>query len=654
MTSKGAGGLVSRRDSPWRLVIPRIAEMLSLGAAIGLGGCGFDKREPVADASGAAPAAGTMSIAPSRDARPATGASSPVGESDRAPAPIDLGPATTEAAGDEVMGRLRFTDVVAESGIHFVHTSGMTSEKHVPTANGSGVAIVDYDNDGKLDLYFANATFLPAGSRPTGPNQLYHSMGPGRFRAATERSGLGFGGFCHGVLAGDIDNDGDQDLFLCNYGPNALFLNNGDGTFRDISKAAGIDRPNWTSSGAFLDYDNDGDLDLYLANYGDWKLPEDDVFCGDKEKGVRVYCQPKWIRPVKHILYRNNGDLTFTDVIDAARIGRTDGHGFGVVAADLNDDGLIDLYVANDKDPNFLFLNRGGQFEDVTMTSGAGLNEQGQAQAGMGVDAEDVDGDGLPELFVTNFAGEYNTLYQNLGQESFLDVTTLKGLAADSIPWVGWGCALADFDNDGWPDCFVANAHIDDNRHLLGEESSYAQPPLLYRNLQGRTFRRVHRGAGSYFSSRHLGHGAAFGDIDDDGDIDIVVNHKDGPPALLRNDTPPDNRWIRLALVGTRSNRDAIGARVSVLAGGRTIHRQRKGGGSLMSSHDPRLLIGLGAAKTMTGVTIRWPSGAISVLENLATNATYRIVEPSVGPPMTRGPGPTGRSVQSDRRRGAK
>jgi hypothetical protein len=384
--------------------------------------------------------------------------------------------------------------VAAGSGIDFVHTSGMTGAKHVPTANGSGAALFDFDRDGRLDLYFATGTFLPVGSRPTGPNRLYRNLGEGtfRFRDATGASGLGFAGYCHGALAGDIDNDGDQDIFLCNYGPNALFLNNGDGTFRDISRSAGVDRPSWTSSGAFLDYDRDGDLDLYLANYGDWKLPADDIFCGNQPKGVRVYCHPKWIRTAKHILFRNNGDHTFTDVTDAAGVGRTDGHGFGVVAADLDDDGLIDLYVANDKDPNFLFLNRGdGTFEDVTLTSGAGLSEQGQAYAGMGVDAEDVDGDGLPELFVTNFAGEPNTLYQNLGGGSFLDVTTLRGLAVDSIPWVGWGCALADFDNDGWPDCFVANGHIDDNRHLLGEDSPYAQPPLLYRNEQGRGFRAV-------------------------------------------------------------------------------------------------------------------------------------------------------------------
>ena len=641
-------------SSPRPLARHRAGRLLIWGVTLALGGCGGDPRRPVVKPA-TFPTGSTAEDPLSADIA--------IERAGSASEPEDLRWPTSEASEDDQPGPLRFAEVAAPSGIDFVHTSGMTAEKYSPTANGSGVALFDSDNDGKLDLYFANATFLPVGSRSTGPNRLYRNLGDGRFQDITGPSGLGFAGYCHGILVGDIDNDGDPDVFLCNYGPNALFLNNGDGTFRDISSAAGIDRPNWTSSGAFLDYDNDGDLDLYLANYGDWKLPEDDIFCGDQAKGVRIYCHPKWIRPTKHILFRNNGDRTFTDVTDAARIGRTDGNGFGVVAADLNEDGLTDLYVANDNDPNFLFLNRGdGTFEDATLTSGAGLSEEGKAYAGMGIDAEDVDGDGRPELFVTNFAGEYNTLYQNLGRGLFLDVTTLKGLAADSIPWIGWGCALADFDNDGWPDCFVANGGLDDNAHLLNSPIPYAQPPLLYRNGGGQKFRLVNRGAGTYFAGRHVAHGVAVGDLDDDGDLDLVVSHKDGPPALLRNDTPSDNRWIRLKLVGTRSNRDAIGARVEVIAGGRAIHRQRKGGSSLMSSHDPRLLIGVGPAKAVSQVMVSWPSGAVSVLPDLATNRTYTIVEPAaVGgarsvarrpPPATAAPGagPSARAPRAEAR----
>jgi hypothetical protein len=616
-----------------RLVISRCAAWLCLGMALAQVSCGPDAHSPAGSAVPDSSAGGILTLDRPRRAAGGEESDRPFSPAERAGVAADragvMRPPVRSAA-DEKDGPLRFTDVASLWGIDFRHISGMTVERYIPTANGSGVAIFDYDQDGRLDLYFANGTFLPVGSKATGFNRLYKNLGGGAFRDVTESSGLGFAGYCHGILAGDIDNDGDQDIFLCNYGPGALYLNNGDGTFREISKSAGLDRPDWTSSGAFLDYDNDGDLDLYVSNYGEWNISADDVFCGSKSKNIRLYCQPKWIRPASHRLYRNNGDHTFTDVTGPAGIGRVKAHGFGVVAADLNGDGRIDLYAANDSDPNFLFLNRGdGTFEDVTMTSGAGLSDEGRAQSGMGVDAEDTDGDGLPELFVTNFSGEYNTLYQNLGNGSFLDVTNLKGLAVDSLPWVGWGCALADFDNDGWPDCFVANGNIDDNLKLLDIDSPYAEPPLLYRNQDGKDFRLVSRGAGAYFTQPHIGHGAAFGDLDDDGDIDIVVSHKDGPPAVLRNDTPAAHRWIRLKLKGVRSNRDAIGARVEVRAGGRTIYRQRKGGTSLMSAHDPRLLIGLGPAREVETLTIRWPSGSVSVLKKLAPNQTYEIVEPA-------------------------
>jgi hypothetical protein len=513
--------------------------------------------------------------------------------------------------------------------VDFIHVSGMTAQKQFPTANGSGVALFDFDSDGKLDIYFATGNPLPLDKGRNVPNRLYKNQGGGRFQDVTERSGLGFRGYCHGAIVGDIDNDGDQDVFLCNYGGDALFLNDGAGTFTDVSRTSRLKQENtWSSSGAFLDFDNDGDLDLYVCRYGDWQWPRDDRFCGDTARKIRRYCSPKELRTVRHVLYRNNGDHTFTDVSTAAGIDRADGHGFGAVAADVDGDGWVDLYVVNDQDPNFLFLNqRDGTFRDATFDSGAGLNIDGRTSAGMGVDAEDIDGDGRPELFVTNFQEEYNTLFKNLGQGAFLDVTALKGLAVDSLPWIGWGCALADFDSDGWPDILVANGHIDDNAQLFGQPFDYAQPPLLHRNLAGSRFQLANRGAGSYFATSHVGRGLAVGDLDDDGDLDVVISHKDGPPAILRNDTPPVGRWIRLKLRGSRSNRDAIGALVKVEAGGRTIYRQRKGGCSLMSSHDPRLLIGLGSPCETVRVSIHWPSGAISRLEAAATNETHEIRE---------------------------
>jgi hypothetical protein len=525
----------------------------------------------------------------------------------------------------------RFTEIAQEAGIDFVNFSGMTEAKHVPTAYGFGVAIFDYDNDGLLDIYFATATRLPLGTTRAGTNRLYRNVGGNRFRDATKASGLGFAGFCHGIATGDIDNDGDQDVFLCNYGANVLFLNRGDGTFEDITRSAGLGEPGWSTAGAFLDFDNDGFLDLYVARYGDWRLPDDDQYCtvpnvrkGGEPATVRVYCSPKSIRPARHLLYRNNGNRTFADVTQQAGVGRSDGRGLGVVAVDLNNDLKIDLYVANDTCPNFVFLNQGnGTFQDLTESSGAGYDASGQTRAGMGVDAEDIDRDGMPDLFVTNFWNEPNSLFINLGNGLFQERTKTSGMFHDSLPWVGWGCGLVDFDNDGWPDCFVANGHIDDNLERVGINTPYAEPALLHRNLYGKRFALETRGAGGYFEQTHVGRGAAFGDLDNDGDIDLIVNHKDGPPAVLRNDTVAGNHWIRLNLVGVRSNRDAIGARIVVETPGPPIVRQRKGGASLGSSHDPRVFVGLGGAAMVRHLTVLWPSGQVDRHDNLAPDQTY-------------------------------
>jgi hypothetical protein len=569
---------------------------------------------------------------------------------------VSIIPTTAVLSKQTESSPFRFAEIAKESGIDFVHFSGMNDEKHFPTANGSGAAIFDYDGDGLLDLYFASATLLPLGTAVKGPNRLYKNLGGNRFKDMTDAAGLGFRGFCHGIITGDIDNDGDQDVFLCNYGSNALYLNNGNGTFKDISKSAGIDLPNWSSGGAMLDYDNDGYLDIYVSNYGRWIYPEDHLRVGDADKKVWLYSSPRSIKTVKHLFYHNNGNHTFTDVLDkviteehevedpvtkARTKGwrpkpRDDGHGFGVVTADLNNDGLIDIFVANDMNPNFLFLNRGdGTFEDVTETSGAAYNLNGMAQSGMGVDAEDVNGDGLPELFVTNFANEYSTLYQNHGNGLFMDDTPFFGLASDSIPWVKWGCALADFDNDGWPDCFFVNGHVDNNRRQLGQPVDYEEIPLLFRNVQGKRFRLATRDAGPYFDTKHVGRGAAFGDIDNDGDIDIVVNHKDAAPAVLRNDTKTNNHWVRFALQGTKSNRDAIGTRLEVTAGDRTIYRQRKGGYSMQSTNDSRVTVGVGGVSEIKKVVIRWPSGLVQTLENVKVDQELKVVEPKPQSPQS-------------------
>jgi hypothetical protein len=346
-----------------------------------------------------------------------------------------------------------------------------------------------------------------------------------------------------------------------------------------------------------------------------------------------MYCSPRQIRTATHILFRNDGGLKFADATDAAGVGRADGHGFGVVAMDLNDDGKTDLYVANDQTPNFVFLNNGdGTFTDQTESSGAAFDIDGQAQSGMGTDGEDVDGDGMPELVVTNFRNEYNTLYKNNGGGFFTDMTAFYGLAQDSRPWTGWACSLADLDLDGWPDFFVTNGYVDDNH----PDVPYLEPPTLHRNMQlgddpsARRFKIATRGVGPYFDTPHVGRGGAWGDLDDDGDIDLVINHKNGPPALLRNDTPRgENHWVRLVLKGSRGNRDAVGARVAVEAGGRAIHRQRKGGGSMLSTSDGRLTIGVGPATVIDRLTVRWPSGAESVLEKAEVDREHVIEEPA-------------------------
>ncbi len=544
-------------------------------------------------------------------------------------------PAATKTPAGGELGPFRFVDILAGSGVDFVHVSGTAPEKLFPTANGSGVAVFDYDGDGKVDLYFATGNSLPLAASPAASNRLYKNLGGGKFRDDTALAGLGFRGYCHGITVGDIDNDGDSDLFLSNYGGDALYINQGNGTFREVGQSAGIWRAGtWSSSAAFLDFDRDGDLDLYVSRYGDWQYPRDDRFCGDSARKIRRYCPPAALTSVKHTLFRNNGDLTFTDVTDQAGLGRSDGHGFAAVAADLNGDGKTDIYVANDRDPHFLFLNKGdGTFRDISEESGAAYDVAGRTQAGMGVDAEDVDGDGQPDLFVTNFANEYNTLYRNLGRNTFLDATANFGLAVDSLPWIGWGCILADLDNDGWPDCVVANADIDDNAESGGKPVSDLQPPLLHRNEGGRRFRLANQGAGAYFEGRHRGHGLAIGDLDDDGDLDLVISHKDGPPAILRNDTPAaGNHWIRFSLVGTRSSRDGVGARIEVHAGGRVITRLKKSGQSLMSSHDPRILVGLGRAEAVERVTVRWPSGEVSTLDRPGLDRTHVVTEPHSKP----------------------
>jgi hypothetical protein len=540
-------------------------------------------------------------------------------------------------------GLIHFVELATdESGIRFHQFSGNSPDKLYPAANGTGVAMLDYDGDGWMDLYFVTSTKLPLDPKRTDPhNELYRNRGDNTFEETTASSASGHNGFGQGVTATDFDNDGFPDIYLPCYGRNVLYLNNGDGTFRDASEASGTGDKRWGTSAAALDYDSDGSLDLYIANYGKW-TPENNPFCGDAQRGIRTFCNPRTITPETHALYRNHGDGTWRDELPTLGLDRKDGRGQGVVSADLDGDGRIDLYVANDICPNFVFLNRGdGRLEDYSDLSGASRSIDGIERAGMGVDVDDVTGDGRPEIFVTNFHGEPNSMFRNDGDGFFTEITSVAGFQSSGIPMVKWGTRLIDFDGDTWPDIFVTSGHVDDNLVQMGNQNApHDEPALLWRNKGTGRFELVSDSAGSYFERTHVGRGAAFGDLDNDGDTDIVVNHVDGVPALLLNDSgavaatrdQKPNHWIRFVLRGVRSNRDAIGARVTLhLAGearGRTIVRQFKGGSSYGSAHDPRLVVGVGSATSVARVEIRWPSGAVTNLEQLATERDHVLTEP--------------------------
>ena len=551
----------------------------------------------------------------------------------RAPAPPPAESASGVRPVDDVKkeqhATIRFRDATRAAGIEFRHVAGRYPDKDFPTNLGSGLALLDYDCDGWLDVYLVTTRELPfaAKSASTG-NRLYRNRGDGTFEDVTAEAGVGFRGFDHGVTVGDVNNDGFPDLYLTNFGPNVLYINNGDGSFRDATAGSGLEGPPWSTGAAFLDYDGDGALDIYVSCYGQWTLEGEHPFCGDKARNIRIYCSPFSITPARHHLYRNRGDGTFEETTESAGVARSDGRGLGVIAADVNRDGQTDLYVANDGCPNFLFLNRGdGTFDDVSEPSGAATNEAGEVQGSMGVDVQDIDGDGWPELFVTNFRGQYNTLYRNVRGTTFQDISAAAGIVAESLRWVGWGCSLGDFDNDGRPDMLVLNGEVDDNLKEIGQDSPFAEPTIVWRNAAERRFRVV-RNAGEFFEADHVGRGAAFGDLDNDGRLDAVLGIFDGPAAMLLNDSPM-NSWIRFDLLGTASNRSAIGATVEVHSGGRVLQRQVKGGGSYLSANDPRLLVGLGTAAKVDRVEVLWPGGGRSTLTDPATGQTHVMREPT-------------------------
>jgi hypothetical protein len=530
---------------------------------------------------------------------------------------------------DSGVSPIRFANRAVDLGVAFRQTSGITRDKHFPAANGSGVGILDFDADGLQDIYLLTACPLPVSITPLSPrNSLMRRTADGVYEDVGPSAGVDLAAFCQGVTVGDINNDGFSDFLIVALGGNRVYLNHGDGTYSDMSDAAGIVDQRWGASAAFIDYDEDGSLDFYVANYGLWSL-ESNLYCGDQQRDIRVFCRPTYITPDVHSLYRNRGDGSFEWATERAGIARSDGRGQGVVAADVNNDGHVDLYVGNDISPHFLFLGRGdGTFQDYTELSGAAYDADGRALAGMGVDATDLDGDGLPELFATHFANEFNTLYHNLGSGFFEDIAALSGLGPDSLPDVGWGTMLADLDNDGLADVLVVNGHVDDNLAELGGDEPYRQRARVWRNRGRLRFEQLTDRAGDYFASAHVSRGAAFGDLDDDGRLDAVVCNLDDETAVLMNESEAGAGWVRFRLIGRRSNRDAIGCLVQSRSGSLQQWRAVKGGASYLSAHDLRVLIGVGDAAQVDEVTVTWPNRTTSILNGVELRRTYTLAEP--------------------------
>ncbi len=520
-----------------------------------------------------------------------------------------------------------FVDVTAAAGIGFKHDNARSPEKYLIETMGAGAAWLDYDNDGYLDLYLVNSAATKA-YQPPQPlrSALYRNNRDGTFTDVTDKAGIAASGlFGMGVAVGDYDNDGYPDLYVIGYGRSLLYHNNRDGTFIDVTAKAGVaNTGKWGSSGAWFDYDHDGRLDLIVANYLDF-TPERNLICA--EAGHRSYCHPNKYRGQAPTLFHNNGNGTFTDVSRSSKIGLKAGNGLGVVCFDFNGDGWTDVFIANDSMENFLFANRGdGTFQEIGIAAGVALSDDGKAEAGMGVDAADYDRDGRLDLFVTHLDRELNRLYRNLGNGSFEDTTMSSKIGAGNFRLSGFGTRFIDYDNDGWRDLFIANGHVLDNIELFHADTAYAEKKTVYRNQRG-AFLDVTAQLGPALSIPSVSRAAAFADYDNDGDIDVLVTNNGQEPQLLRNDGGNRNHWLELQLTGVRSNRDGAGARVRLTAGGVTVVDECKGGMSYQSAHDRRLHFGLGDVARADVIQVRWPSGVVDRLTNVAVDRVVVLQE---------------------------
>ena len=520
---------------------------------------------------------------------------------------------------------VQFVDTTAEAGITFKHINGASDRQFYLETMGSGAAFLDYNNDGDLDLYIVNGAPLPGFETTTPPtNILYQNNGNGVFTDVTAVAGVGDTGYGMGCVAADYDNDGDSDLYVTNFGENLLYQNNGDGTFTDATAHAGVGNgQRWSSSCAFVDYDHDGNLDLYVVNYLDYDIAKDRDWYDPR--GRRIYSNPQVYAGISDTLYRNNGDGTFTAVTKQAGVYNDDGKGLGVTCGDYDNDGRIDIYVANDTTPNFLYRNVGdGRFVDIGPFAGAAYNEHGVAEGGMGVDFGDYNNDSSLDIFVTNFSNETNTLYHNTADGALIDFTNIAGLGEASFLKLAFGTKFFDANNDGTLDLFVANGHLYPTE---SDALEYAQTDQLFINTGEGTFVDVSEGSGEYFSTKRVGRGAAFGDYDNDGDTDIFVVNLNQEGILLRNEDGNKYNWLMIKVVGVKSNRDGIGARIEVITRSHSQMKEVQAGSSYLSGHDLRLLFGLGTETKAETVKIIWPSGAEQTLEDVEANQLLVITE---------------------------
>jgi hypothetical protein len=519
-----------------------------------------------------------------------------------------------------------FRDLSEPSGLStFVHSDGGSGKKYFVEQMGSGVALLDFDGDGWLDVYFCSGTPLPGFKRTPGYNHLFRNLGNGKFEDVTLKAGVACRKYSIGAAAADFDNDGRVDLYVCCFGANVLYRNRGDGTFEDVTAKARVGDPRLSSSAAWGDYDADGYLDLYVANYAKFRL-EDDLWCS-RTSGKKSFCSPTMYEPEVHSLYRNNRDGTFTDVSESAGIRKATGNGLGVIWLDYDDDGRPDIFVADDQSPNLLWHNQGdGTFVDRAGEAGTAFGEEGNARAGMGVDSGDYNNDGKPDIVVTNFSEEPNALYHGDGGGIFRDLSYPAGIGASTTMFLGFGTGFLDFDRDGWQDLFFANGHVLDDIADFSDSVTWAQSAQLFRNRRDGSFEDISK-ITSIANGKRVARGAAFGDLDNDGRVDIVVSSIRDKALYLHNEASAGAHWLGLDLRAGTGKAQAIGARVALTAGENTQHREVRAGNSYASSSDPRLVFGLGTETQVREVVIRWRSGKTSRLANPSIDRYIRVVE---------------------------